>query len=73
MLIAFVFVSQGAIESEMTHGVGWVADLEKGGLTEGAAAMANGLPMKRFGKPEEVANVVLLLAGSEGSYITGQS
>ena len=28
-------------------------------------------PMKRFGKPEEVGNAVLFLAGNEASYVTG--
>lgn len=35
--------------------------------------MANTLYIPRFGMPEEVANVVLLLAGVEGAYISGQS
>ena len=30
------------------------------------------IPLKRFGKPEEVANLVAFLAGSDSDYITGQ-
>jgi len=31
------------------------------------------IPMKRFGRPEEVANAMLFLASAESSYITGQT
>ncbi|MBU1252650.1 MAG: SDR family oxidoreductase, partial [Nanoarchaeota archaeon] len=32
---------------------------------------ANRNPMKRFGKPEEVANIAVFLASKEASYVTG--
>ena len=34
--------------------------------------MLDAIPMGRFGQPEDVANVVLFLAGDQSSYMTGQ-
>ena len=52
-------VAPGFIESDMTK------ELPK-------EELAKMVPMKRFGKPEEVASLVGFLAGGESSYITGE-
>ena len=31
-----------------------------------------GIPLKRFGKPSDISNLVVFLAGENASYITGQ-
>ena len=40
--------------------------------SERETALANAIPMKRLGKPEDVANAVLFFASKESSFVTGQ-
>jgi len=58
MSITVNAVAAGFIETDMTSNL----DIE---------AIKKTIPMRRFGKPEEVAGVVSFLCGSEASYITG--
>lgn len=55
-------ISCGAIETEMND---FLSEQEK-------KDFANEIPLMRFGKPEEVANLCLYLISSKNSYLTGQ-
>lgn len=55
-------VAPGFIETEMT---GSLSDEIKQNYL-------NSIPLKRFAKPEEVANLVMFLASDSAGYITGQ-
>ncbi len=55
-------VAPGFIETEMTAAV----------PSEIMQRIVDQIPVRRLGRPEEVARVVLFLAEPESSYITGQ-
>lgn len=53
---------------------GYVETEALGGMDDDAKKQAKvGIPMRRFGKPEEVAAAVFFLASAEASYVTGAS
>ncbi len=54
-------IGPGGIETEMTKGI----------TPEQATAMFSRLPIKRIGKPEEIASAVVYFASEESSYTTG--
>ncbi|ALE02329.1 3-oxoacyl-ACP reductase FabG [Candidatus Pseudothioglobus singularis] len=56
-------IAPGFIETDMTDSL---PDEQKD-------ALASQIPMGRLGTPDEIAQVVLFLAGDSGSYITGQT
>ena len=56
-------IGPGVIETEMTKGI--TDDPNT------AESMKARIPMKRFGKPEEIASAVVYLASDEASYTTG--
>jgi NAD(P)-dependent dehydrogenase (short-subunit alcohol dehydrogenase family) len=40
--------------------------------SEREAALAAAIPMRRLGRPEDVASAVLFFAGRESAFVTGQ-
>ncbi len=56
-------VAPGFIETDMTRA------FQEGDVAKQVLSV---IPLKRFGKTQEIANVVTYLASEEGSYITGQ-
>lgn len=61
-------VSPGPIETPIFSKTGMPADQ----LDQMAQNLATQIPLGRFGKPEEVANVALFLASDEASFVQGQ-
>ncbi|HLL40166.1 MAG TPA: beta-ketoacyl-ACP reductase [Rubrobacteraceae bacterium] len=63
-------VAPGWIETEMTKEAA-----ERVGITmeDMKERFAKNIPLKRFGKPEDVANVVAFLCSDEASYISGET
>lgn len=56
-------IAPGAIETDMTKNLN----------EEVGKNLLNSIPLKRFGKPEEVANLAVFLASEEASYLTGST
>jgi NAD(P)-dependent dehydrogenase (short-subunit alcohol dehydrogenase family) len=60
-------VSPGPVPTAILERPGMSQD----GIDETLRGLVSQVPMKRAGKPEEVADAVLFLSGPESSYITG--
>jgi 3-oxoacyl-[acyl-carrier protein] reductase len=67
--IRVVGINPGAIDTAGSHDY---VDASGQSLTEDLMAWsADVIPLGRWGKPEEIARVVVMLAGDEASYVTG--
>lgn len=63
-------VAPGWIETEMTKEAA-----ERAGITmeDMKEKFAQGIPLKRFGRPEDIANVVAFLVSDDAAYISGET
>lgn len=62
-------VNPGPVETGMMRAI--ESGMDRDHLDEVKAAITAGVPMGRYARPEEVANMMLFLASDEGSYCTG--
>lgn len=60
-------IAPGAIESNIWN----VPGMSKEAAKKHEDGIASTIPVKRFGKPEDVANVALFLLSDEANYVTG--
>lgn len=60
-------IAPGAIETNIRN----VPGATQKQMDDNMARVNAGIPMKRFGRPEEVANVANFLASDEASYVSG--
>jgi NAD(P)-dependent dehydrogenase (short-subunit alcohol dehydrogenase family) len=60
-------ISPGPIATPLYHKL----DMPKEAVTQFSASMEQGVALKRFGQPEEIARVALFLASDDSSYVVG--
>lgn len=70
-MIAVSYANKGVRANAIAPGV-IDTDILANAPDEYIQAIADGIPMKRLGKPEEIAKLAVFLASDESSYITGQ-
>ena len=73
---ALEYASRGVRINAICPGLFWTPMAEQmaaSGQSEALDALLKAVPMGRYGKPEEIADVVLWLCSDASSYVTGQS
>jgi gluconate 5-dehydrogenase len=78
---AVISMTRDLATSWAKHGItvnaiapGWFPTRMSGGLIEKSGEkMLEGIPLRRFGSPEDLKGAVLFLASPAGSYVTGQT
>ena len=73
---ALEYASRGVRINAICPGLFWTPMAEQmaaSGQSEALDALLKAVPMGRYGKPEEIADVVLWLCSDVSSYVTGQS
>jgi NAD(P)-dependent dehydrogenase (short-subunit alcohol dehydrogenase family) len=61
-------VSPGPVETPLYGKLGMSADVVQGF----AKSLIEQIPLKRFGRPEEIARAMLFLASDDASFMTGE-
>ena len=69
MLVRFTAEKAGTVSIEVLNESGKVVLQQTNKITNSI----NAIPLKRLGKPEEIAAMVNFLAGAEADYITGSN
>jgi len=78
---AVISMTRDLATSWARHGInvnaiapGWFPTKMSGGLIEQSEdRMLQGIPLHRFGNPEDIKGVILFLASPAGAYVTGQT
>jgi NAD(P)-dependent dehydrogenase (short-subunit alcohol dehydrogenase family) len=73
---ALEYAARGIRVNAVCPGLIWTPMADRmvaGGQGEALKAMEQSVPMKRVGRPEEIADAVLWLCSDAASYVTGQS
>lgn len=68
---AMVFAEYGIRVNSVHPGVVMTPMVARGDVSDMVQALAETIPMKRVGQPEELTNLVLYLASDEASFSTG--